>query len=394
MLNMFWLISFSAFALYFGYLPAPFFYDSNDTFMDFFNVAYWAQRSDAFDFWRSIYFPFNLILSNFLFGDTFGVEPKILRSHYYIQFAIYLSIYILSGFLIYLSVKRLKFSKGFCLLVTLAFFVSEPFWVALERGNFIVFALLFLLLRNFKKVYLDAVLLSLAVNVKIYLLPLLFSELIRLKPIKYIYEIVIFFVTVVLFSILYSQPWFDSYLGNLTNFSKFGNGLLTSLWNPNSIFVYFDTAVQIFDGSITLILINILKYLLLVPFLYIISALFFFGNRIDRVLIEFSILVFLLSILQSPGGYSYLLLWAYLPTVLLNDKYRALLLPFLGTQMFFDIPVLPVEQYFGYNVMSYITGENVVKNIYLSTGPFIRIFSLFMISVILCKIIRSEKNYV
>jgi len=39
----------------YGYLPAPFIYDKHDTFMDFFNVLYWAGDEGRYTDWHSVY---------------------------------------------------------------------------------------------------------------------------------------------------------------------------------------------------------------------------------------------------------------------------------------------------------------------------------------------------
>ena len=56
--------SFAATATFFSqnsYLPQPFVFDTNDTFMDWFNTAYWANNPGAYDVWRSIYPPLSFV---------------------------------------------------------------------------------------------------------------------------------------------------------------------------------------------------------------------------------------------------------------------------------------------------------------------------------------------
>ena len=45
------------------YLPQPFVWDPQDTFMDFFNVAYWAHREDMYTVWRAVYPPLSFVLA-------------------------------------------------------------------------------------------------------------------------------------------------------------------------------------------------------------------------------------------------------------------------------------------------------------------------------------------
>ena len=52
-----------------GYLPAPFFYETYDTWMDWFNTAFWAREPGAYDVWRTIYPPIT-----FVFLKIFGID--------------------------------------------------------------------------------------------------------------------------------------------------------------------------------------------------------------------------------------------------------------------------------------------------------------------------------
>ena len=51
-----------------GYLGPPFVFDVGDTFMDWFNTAYWAHNHHAYDVWRTIYLPLSFVITGAL-GD-------------------------------------------------------------------------------------------------------------------------------------------------------------------------------------------------------------------------------------------------------------------------------------------------------------------------------------
>src|SRR5436305_7091839 len=51
-----------------GKLPQPFVFDINDTFMDWFNTAYYAHNRGAYDTWQSVYPPLS-----FVFMRAFGI---------------------------------------------------------------------------------------------------------------------------------------------------------------------------------------------------------------------------------------------------------------------------------------------------------------------------------
>jgi len=50
-------IGVALFFLKFGYLPSPFYHSKNDSFMDWYNPAYWAHRAGAYSLARSFYPP-------------------------------------------------------------------------------------------------------------------------------------------------------------------------------------------------------------------------------------------------------------------------------------------------------------------------------------------------
>jgi hypothetical protein len=47
--------------LVYGYLPDPFLHAKSDTFMDWYNPAYWANNRGTYSIWRSIYPPFSFV---------------------------------------------------------------------------------------------------------------------------------------------------------------------------------------------------------------------------------------------------------------------------------------------------------------------------------------------
>lgn len=49
-----------------GYLPPPFFDQPDDTFMDWYNTAYWAHRRGAFSQWLTVYPPVSFVLLKLL----------------------------------------------------------------------------------------------------------------------------------------------------------------------------------------------------------------------------------------------------------------------------------------------------------------------------------------
>lgn len=65
-------------------MPSPFIYDKSNTFMDLFNVLYWAYDDGRYTDWGSVYPPLGFIILrffNFVFaGAGFG-DPELMRDN-------------------------------------------------------------------------------------------------------------------------------------------------------------------------------------------------------------------------------------------------------------------------------------------------------------------------
>ena len=57
-----------------GFLPAPFVFDVGDTFMDWFNTAYWAHNPGAYSVWGTIYLPLSFVLTGLLAATMWMVN--------------------------------------------------------------------------------------------------------------------------------------------------------------------------------------------------------------------------------------------------------------------------------------------------------------------------------
>lgn len=122
-----------------GYLPQPFVFDTNDTFMDWFNTAYWANRPGAYDVWRSIYPPLS-----FVFLDIFSLPGCYLQSPFHARDCDWLGtatiygFYLLDVVLVWLSFRRAD--PRTAPMRAIAFGLGLPLLFTLERGNLILVA--------------------------------------------------------------------------------------------------------------------------------------------------------------------------------------------------------------------------------------------------------------
>lgn len=173
------------------YLPQPFLYDPGDTYMDWFNTAYWAYDTGTYDVWGSIYPPISFVfLRLFSFGDCYkgnhqgpdNYETWVVRSCDWIGIVAIHVFYIIAMILIariYMKVDRkTSFPRAFALSA------GMPMLFALERGNLLIVCLIFFMLGFgplIRSARLRWVFAGLAINFKIYLMIAIFTKLLRRK---------------------------------------------------------------------------------------------------------------------------------------------------------------------------------------------------------------------
>lgn len=166
----------------YGYLPHPFFYVASDSWMDWFNTAYWAHQGGAYDAWRTVYAPLSFVALRLL-GDPAcyaGAEGLTSRDCdwqgiFWLHF-----FFLLNAFLI--ARTYLRIDRSTALPRSFALAAGLPMLYGLERGNLIIlcFTCVLLaygpLLRSARLRWLAA---GLAANFKIYAVALIFAHLLR-----------------------------------------------------------------------------------------------------------------------------------------------------------------------------------------------------------------------
>ena len=123
----------------YGYLPQPFVFDTNDTFMDWFNTAYWANNPGIYDVWRSIYPPLS-----FVFLDATSLPGCYLQSSFYARDCDWLArgtiyaFYVIDVVLAWVCFRRLD--RRTAPMRTVAIALGLPMLFTVERGNLILVA--------------------------------------------------------------------------------------------------------------------------------------------------------------------------------------------------------------------------------------------------------------
>ena len=166
---------------YQGYLPAPFVFDVGDTFMDWFNTAYWAHNPGAYSVWRTVYLPLSFVITGLLGNPScYKTAPYDARECDHLGIAVILLTYVACCFVAAIAFRRADRSTAIPRTVTMA--IGGPLLFALERGNlimlaFIPFVLAYGGLLRSKKSYAAAS--AFMANMKIYLVLPLFALMVR-----------------------------------------------------------------------------------------------------------------------------------------------------------------------------------------------------------------------
>lgn len=131
-----WVVSFFAHR---HYLPQPFLYVPQDTFMDWFNPAYWANNPGAYDVWHAIYPPISFVfLRIFSIHSCYG-DPFNARDCDWIGIVAILLFYLLNCWLAFHIFRRID--RATAIPRGVAFSLGLPLLYCLERGNLILVCL-------------------------------------------------------------------------------------------------------------------------------------------------------------------------------------------------------------------------------------------------------------
>ena len=130
-----------------GYLPNPFFFEKSDTFMDLFHAMFWANNDGRYTEWASVYPPLNFILLQiicwvFLEGANFQ-DAFALRDASSSIAVFFVCMYLITPIFVLRTTLWKDFSIKDKILLYLGIVLSIPMLFALERGNLIIFALIF-----------------------------------------------------------------------------------------------------------------------------------------------------------------------------------------------------------------------------------------------------------
>jgi len=169
-----------------GYLPMPYFVQPSDTFMDWFNVAGWANSGGGYEVWRSIYPPLNFVVARlFSLSKCYSASNPYFnhinsRDCDWLGIVTIYSMYLMC--LVVVSFSLIKQDRSTSLYRAFALIAGFPMTMALERGNILMLAFLSIvlgygpLLKSARWRWFAA---ACSINFKIYLVAGLFGQLLR-----------------------------------------------------------------------------------------------------------------------------------------------------------------------------------------------------------------------
>ena len=164
----------------YGYLPQPFFYDYADTWMDWFNPAYWSHEPGAYDTYLTIYPPLSYAILKFLTWGPCYVNAEGGWSRDCDVYGIVTLHLVWVACVVLTAIAMRKSDRRIWVPRTFALGFGLPMLWGLDRGNLVLLAYVFVLLafgpliRSARLRWLFA---GLAVNLKVYLISTVFVQL-------------------------------------------------------------------------------------------------------------------------------------------------------------------------------------------------------------------------
>jgi len=223
-----------------GYFPQPFFWDSDDTWRDWFSTSVWAHETGAYDSWLTVYPPLSFVILK-LFSNPACYDLAWDKEARICDWVGVGAIHLIFIFNIFLTAwVFMKVDRKTALQRSVALSAGMPMLFGLERGNLIMLCYTFVLLGFgplVKSARLRWLCVGLAVNLKIYLISGIFVQLLRRKWLGFEGMILsVIFVYLVSY-FLFGDGTPIQIFNNLVNFAggtSFTPNQILEIWYPNT----------------------------------------------------------------------------------------------------------------------------------------------------------------
>ncbi len=385
-INIFSVVSYILYFIKFNHTPAPFLYDKDDTFMDFFNTLYWSYDVNRYEIWQSIYPPLNFLflkLVNLIISGGIYTEPFDMRHNGQNLILFIIISFMIMPLIILKSYEWLPTREKIC--VYFIFILSTPFLFTLERGNLIVFALpIFYLFFNSEKLS-KVLFLSILVNIKPYFGVFIIPDFLK----KNYYELFIFFLFISVIYTFTSIMMGPEFLGFIKNFFIFNESIFSLrevMALPSTILshiIFFSNVEQSFMANIFIkkyLIINFLYCAYLLLLLLFLFTVIFFRNKLCSKDLICLLIIGITNFFYQVGGYTIIFYFIIVPYIYKN--YRFLL--------FFIIPLfLPLDMLELYSDIlskrySYLYGGYTEINYSLGAGSLLRPILNYLLLFFMC----------
>ena len=381
------------------YLPPPFIYDKENTFMDFYNTLYWSGQEGIYSVWNSVYPPLSFLFLQlyqilFLddvskFGDGFVIRQVMGSQIFPLLVINTLSIFVTVG----ISLRQIADLKT-QLTVFLVCLLSPAFLFAIERGNLIILCVPILSWFIFTRDQISRALsLAILLNLKPYFAIIYIVQLINVKGreenksflfLAPLFALIIFLIT----GLLLNQEFYlmpINLLGFATNSALLSPTDILSFPSSIAAFAYFKGLET--EYSIPPIFGHLSK--LLVYFYLAKSLLMVYKCKISLDDLAIFSVIFITNYSVSTGGYGVLY---YIPLLALLYKQKNYYLLAVTIIMYIGIwDLIPIYHYSGGDMSVYLSGETVKIEPYISFGTILRPIANFTVLILFYK--NLQKRY-
>jgi hypothetical protein len=384
------------------YLPAPFVWDKNDTFMDFYNPLFWVLKDEFYTTYKSVYPPINYF---FLKLFTFNLDSNSFSSSFQLREAKSNLIYYLlaiNALIIFLILKigdwREVVIKSRILIWTVIIF-STPLLFATERGNLIFVSLLVLAIYiATENIWVKVITFALLVNIKPYFIILLIEYLNIYKfDLKIISKLIITSALVFLLTSLAVGLDIIAFISVYNNFgsrANFSNDGLLALPNTlESVARFIKLIVKNEEDAhlseILIFLLKLLKVFVPLTFMLLILAI-----PLKKQVLKVSAILLIGNFSHVTSGYIFIIYILIVPFLMRELELRK------GIYLMLIIFVLPLDWVRVPGIINYFTfmpsylGGVVIYNVdfWLGIGTFVRPISNFILMCLMINYVLKNKN--
>ena len=389
----------------YGGLPAPFFHDASDTFMDFFSANYWAFVDGRYDEWQSIYPIFVFALSKlFTSASCSGelISPAALRtcdigSVFYLVAAYLIGAACCARLLVArVTEPSARWRKGAAYFIIIA--LSVPGLFALERGNYVLIAFFFLALAEcFEGHWISAVFLALAINIKQYLMILWIVPFLKRRYDLLLIGVVFAVLANTLGLIIVPEVHYAQLVDNMFHFSSTASfSPFQEVWMPTSLSSWVRSA----ESPKVSFMIDRKVFVWIHAFLIaglwaarglFIVALYLAATRsrcTSSGYISFICITGTLAGIDGIGGYSLLLLFPFLNSLATRPYSHVITVLLILVCLPLGFPVGPE---LARGSVSFLTGQPVSMPSELSLGSYLRpVLLIVLLAVIVLDLLASR----